>query len=212
MQPKHPNIYHIVHIDKLQSIVDDGFLWCDEEVIRRGASGTTIGMSTIKQRRLEELTLSSHPDLYVGQCVPFYFCPRSVMLYMIYCGNSPDLTYRGGQENIIHLAADFYKTVKWAETNERKWAFTFSNAGSRYFEDSNDLARLSELDWATINSTHWSGARDRKQAEFLCEYSFPWELIEVIGVKSQSTFEKVKDIIEACSYKPAVEIKRDWYY
>ncbi|MBN1437860.1 MAG: DUF4433 domain-containing protein [Anaerolineales bacterium] len=30
-------------------------------------------MSGVKRRRLEELRLSSHPDLFVGDCVPFYF-------------------------------------------------------------------------------------------------------------------------------------------
>ncbi len=81
MQAK-PKIYHIVHVDRLPSIVSDDCLWCDAEVIRRAPPGTTIGMTGIKQRRLEELTLSSHPELHVGECVPFYFCPRSVMLYL----------------------------------------------------------------------------------------------------------------------------------
>jgi len=83
---------------------------------------------------------------------------------------------------------------------------------SYYFEDSNDLDRLSELDWTVINSTQWSGARDKKQAEFLCEYSFPWELIDVIGVKSQRVSDKVKDIIKHCIHKPSVEIREEWYY
>lgn len=46
--------------------------------------GTTIGMETIKDRRLHKCQLRSHPGLFVGQCVPFYFCPRPVMLYMIH--------------------------------------------------------------------------------------------------------------------------------
>ncbi len=94
--PSHPKIYHIAHVDRLPSIVADGFLWCDAEVIRREPAGTTIGMSSIKQRRLT-LPLSSYPDLHVGDCVPFYFCPRSVMLYLIHRGNHPELDYRGGK-------------------------------------------------------------------------------------------------------------------
>jgi hypothetical protein len=73
-------IYHIVHIDKLQSIINSGGLLSDSEVIREGLNGTNIGMNSIKQRRLTELRLDTYPDLFVGQCVPFYFCPRSVML------------------------------------------------------------------------------------------------------------------------------------
>ncbi len=78
--PTHPKIYHIVHVDRLPSIVADGFLWCDAEVLRRQSGGTAVGMGRIKHRRLHELNLYSHPDLKVGSCVPFYFCPRSVLL------------------------------------------------------------------------------------------------------------------------------------
>lgn len=83
--PVNPKIYHIVHVDRLASIIANKALWSDGRVNRQGAEGTMIGMSNIKQRRLEELTLQdSHPDLFVGECVPFYFCPRSVMLYLIH--------------------------------------------------------------------------------------------------------------------------------
>ncbi|MCU0924201.1 MAG: DUF4433 domain-containing protein, partial [Burkholderiaceae bacterium] len=81
--PARPKIYHICHVDRLASIVAEGLL-SDAEVQRLAPPGTVIGMSNIKQRRLTELTLDSHPGLYVGQCTPFYFCPRSVMLYLIH--------------------------------------------------------------------------------------------------------------------------------
>ena len=66
--PAQPKVYHIVHVDRLASIVADGCLWCDAEIARRAPPGTTIGMSGIKQRRLAELALSSYPDLKVGGC------------------------------------------------------------------------------------------------------------------------------------------------
>jgi hypothetical protein len=134
--PAAPKIYHIVHMDRLSSIIADGNLWCDAEIARRQAAnpGTTIGLNSIKQRRLNELKLASHPGLYVGQCVPFYFCPCSVMLYVISQANHPELAYHGGQGPIVHLEADLYQSVAWANQNGRRWAFTLSNAGSRYFE------------------------------------------------------------------------------
>jgi hypothetical protein len=58
-------------------------------------------MSTIKERRLR-LAIECRPGLRVGDCVPFYFCPRSVMLFLLDRGNHPDLTYRGGQGPILH--------------------------------------------------------------------------------------------------------------
>jgi len=90
-------IYHIIHIDKLPSILNSGGLLSDAQILAQNLGGTTIGMSSIKQRRLTELTFTTYPDLYVGECVPFYFCPRSVMLYMIYMGNM-ELDYQGGQD------------------------------------------------------------------------------------------------------------------
>lgn len=99
--PTAPKIYHIVHVDRLSSIIDAGQLWSDAEIVRRAAANpgmrTTIGMNSIKERRLNELTLDSHPGVRVGQCVPFYFCPRSIMLYVIYRANHDELAYRGGQ-------------------------------------------------------------------------------------------------------------------
>ena len=61
--PAQPKIYHIVHVDRLASIVSDGCLWCDAVMVRRQGTGTTIGMNNIKYRRLNELTLDSHPGV-----------------------------------------------------------------------------------------------------------------------------------------------------
>lgn len=188
--PAQPKIYHIVHVDRLPSIIADGCLWCDAEILRRSPPGTTIGMNSIKQRRLNELTLTSHPDLHVGDCVPFYFCPRSIMLYLIYQGNHPELTYHGGQGSIVHLEADLRASIAWAGQNQQRWAFTLSNAGARYFEDRSDLSKLNEIDWDAVRATNWRDCKEGKQAEFLMEYSFPWHLVERIGVHSRAVYQR----------------------
>ena len=181
-------------------------------------TGTVIGMSKIKHRRLAELTLSSHPDLYVGQCVPFYFCPRSVMLYVIWKANDADLGYRGGEGPIVHLEADLRATVRWAERIGRRWAFTLSNAGAYGFEDRKTLDALGEIDWDAVGANRWSGpgvpsaVRHGKQAEFLVERHFPWELIERIGVRSRETAHRVSEALSGQAHRPPVEIKQDWYY
>ena len=209
--PAQPMIYHIVHADRLASIVADGHLWCDAEVIQRDLPGTTIGMSTIKQRRLSR-SLTSHPGLHVGECVPFYFCPRSVMLYMIFMANHPDLDYRGGQEPIVHLEADLHQVVNWADTYDRRWSFATSNAGSAHFDDYADLAQIDELDWGAIRATDWRNQRYGKQAEFLLERSFPWDLVERIGVRSREISAKTLRVVQGSMHRPSVEIKPDWYY
>ncbi len=210
--PPQPKIYHIAHVDRLPSIVADGFFWCDAEVIRRAPAGTTIGMSSIKQRRLNELRLSSYPDLHVGDCVPFYFCPRSVMLYLIYQGNHQELAYRGGQGPILHFEADLHATVAWANAQSVRWAFTLSNAGSYFFEDRCDLAHLGEINWTAVQARDWRAHKEGKQAEFLLEHRFPWHLIERIGVHSAAVYRQVVNALPAHGHRPSVEIRPDWYY
>lgn len=210
--PVHPKVYHIAHVDRLPSIVADQCLWCDREVLKRAPPGTTIGMTSIKQRRLTELTLNSHPTLYVGDCVPFYFCPRSVMLYLIHQANHAELTYRGGQTPIVHFEADLHAVVKWASSHGRRWAFTLSNAGSRFFEDRCDLAQLKEIDWSAVQARDWRQCKEGKQAEFLLETSFPWQLVERIGVENRVTYRRVANALPPKGHRPAVELRPEWYY
>lgn len=209
--PANPKIYHIVHVDRLASIVADGFLWCDAEIIRRVPPGTTIGMSSIKERRLTN-RIDSHPGLHVGDCVPFYFCPRSIMLYLIHMGNHPELSYRGGQDPIIHLEADLRQAVAWATSHRRRWAFTLTNAGSNFFEDRTDLGQFDELDWNAIAATNWSNCKEGKQAEFLMEFCFPWSLVERVGVCSTAAYRQVLTALSGAGHRPRVEKLADWYY
>lgn len=216
--PTQPKVYHIVHVDRLPSILEAGYLWSDSEVLRRGSPGTTIGMSHIKRRRLHENVLQSHALLKVGDCVPFYFCPRSIMLYLIHRGDSEDLAYRGGQEPIIHLEADLRAAVAWADANGKRWAFTLSNAGSYYFEDRADLAQLGDINWEAVQTNRWGGngisrsIKEGKQAEFLVEQQFPWHLVEKIGVASRATFNQVHGALAGKTHRPPVDICSDWYY
>ena len=210
--PTPVKLYHIVHIDKLSSIIKDGGLLCDAVIQAREPVGTTIGMSKIKKRRMKDLTLPSYPDLYVGDCVPFYFCPRSVMLYLFFAGDHPELDYRGGQEPIVHLVADLHMTLLWARQNGIRFVFTSSNAGSGYFNDYTSEKDLDKINWNAVRARDWRDCREEKQAEFLVENKFPWNLIERIGVYSVTQYYQLSGILSTADHRPPVEIKRDWYY
>lgn len=137
------------------------------------------------------------------------------MLYLIAQGNHSDLIYDGGQEPIIHLEADLHAAVAWAEENNRCWAFTLSNAGSRFFEDRSNLKQLHEINWDAVCAKYWRepAIKEGKQAEFLIECSFPWQLIERIGVYSQKMYQQtVNAIPPKYGKRPRIEIRREWYY
>ena len=204
-------IYHIVHIDNLPSIIADGYLYADAEMRKRSKNHMHIGMNRIKDRRMS-LPLISHPGLHVGECVPFYFCPRSPMLYIFDRSNSLDIEYRGGQEPIVHLVANLAIAVDWVEASKLRWAFTNSNAGSYYFEDFSDLKELNKIDWKAVQATQWSECQDKKQAEFLVERCFPFALIKEIGVYSHHQLHAVNEIIRSNTTNMLIQIQKPWYY
>jgi hypothetical protein len=75
-------IYHITHVENLPEIIADGALFSEHRLIADGRKPAVIGMDHLKERRLRKKVLC-HPHLTVGDFVPFYFCPRSIMLYVI---------------------------------------------------------------------------------------------------------------------------------
>lgn len=211
--PAEIRIYHITHVDNLLSILSDGMLWSDAAMIARGAARATIGMNSIKERRLV-LPVTCHPGDKVGEYVPFYFCPRSIMLYLLYRANHPELSYRGGQGPIVHLEADLHEAVAWANSNGRRWAFSLSNAGAGYAEFRSDLSRLGEIDWGAVAATDFQDRdiKEGKQAEFLAYDHFPWHLVRRIGVHSMSVRNRVLSALPRGSATPLVEVRSEWYF
>lgn len=214
LPPRNPKIYHITHLDNLAAIAAAGVLLSDAAMIARGGPARGIGMSAIKRRRVEKLEVSTQPGTKVGDYVPFYFCPRSVMLYVIHCGNHPELSYRGGQEPIVHLEADLHTVIRWADTNGRRWAFSLSNAGAFYTEFRSRVDALDHLDWNAIAASDFRPAdiKERKQAEFLVHEWFPFDLVDRIGVRSATVGVRVAPAIAAAKRKPVIEVHPEWYF
>lgn len=96
------SVSHITHIDNLASILGQGCLWSDAKRIELGLVNQNIGYNHIKQRRLVRPVKVAAGGT-IGQYVPFNFCPRSVMLYVIHCGHDD---FGGGQDKVLHLISD----------------------------------------------------------------------------------------------------------
>ena len=212
--PARPKIFHITHLRNLPQIVTEGRLWSDAKRIERGMDCEIVGMSEIKRRRLQELSVTCHPGTLVGQYVPFYFCPRSIMLYILHRGNHPELTYRGGQHPIVHLQADLYDTVQAANRHGVRWAFSNTNAGARYTSFFASLDRLSEVNWGAVEATDFRSSiiKDGKQAEFLVFESFPWSLVERIGVAHHTVLQQVQQLLLNAAHQPPSSVEPGWYF
>lgn len=213
MTPARPKIYHITHVANLSSIVGQGIL-SDRTMVQSGGPTQAIGMSQIKQRRIYELGVGCHPGTNVGDYVPFYFCPRSIMLFVIHCANHPELTYRQGQGPIVHLEADLRDVIAWADGQGVPWAFSLSNAGAYYTEFRSDLAQLDQLNWGAIAATSFGDpeVKEGKQAEFLLHGRFPFDLVERIGVLNDTTAAAASAALAGAPHNPPVVVLPSWYY
>jgi len=212
--PAKPKLYYITHMDNLQSICGSSYLYSYAQWIKLELNSKNIGMSHIKDRRLKRHQVKCHPGTTVGQYVPFYFCSRSFMLYIIHKANHLDLAYRGGQQPIVHLQIDMKQAIEWAETSNHLWAFSDRSAASNLASFYSDIGYIDQIDWNAVNTNDWqeSEIQDRKQAEFLIYDSVAWSLVEKIGVIDRFRANQVAETLKGSDYIPEIAVERSWYY
>jgi hypothetical protein len=142
----------------------------------------------------------------IEQYVPFNFCPRSVMLFVIHRGHDD---FQGGQDRVLHLISNI-DTIRL--TNEHCF-FTDIHADLDYAEQIDDFSRIDELDInRIIKERYWSDFKEEKQAEFLAFDSVQWQTIQQIGVKTQAIADEVTALLLTTQHKPDVIVKPEWYY
>jgi hypothetical protein len=204
-------IYHITHLANLPSILAAGCLWADAIVNDMNLQSTRIGYQHLKGRRMVK-PVPPFDDHVVGDYVPFYFAPRSPMLYTISRGNVPG--YSDGQAPIVHLRT----SVAAVTAASPHWRFTEGNATSESTRFFDDLASLESIDWGLMTSRYWNNTPEdmdrerRRQAEFLVRHAVPWALIQEIGVLNEVIAEEVCACLASHIHRPAILVRPDWYY
>ncbi|MCG9027364.1 type II toxin-antitoxin system toxin DNA ADP-ribosyl transferase DarT [Laribacter hongkongensis] len=200
-------LFHITDISNLPSIVSNGGIFSDAAMRIAHADHSVIGYGDIKDRRLNQITVSCCDNRYVGEFVPFYYCPRSPMLYTINMGNTG--RQPGCQKDIVHLVT----TAIAGMSTGRDWAISDGNAGAFYTSFYNSPDSLINLNWEVINSNDWGGnRRNQKSSEFLVAEYFPWSEIKGIGCYNQEALERVKSAIANSPHNVPVRVLSDWYY
>jgi hypothetical protein len=136
------------------------------------------------------------------------------MLFVIHRANHPELAYRGGQQPIVHLESDLHRVVAWANASQCRWAFSLSNAGAVYAGFRSSLEGLDEINWDAVAATDFRPAdvKEGKQAEFLIHQSFPWDLVDRVGVISRVVAQQASLAMQGAAHRPTVEVRADWYY
>lgn len=205
-------IYHITHINNLTSILKSGGLIANGRLRRQGINYLDIAHEGIQDRRARTC-VPCGAGRVLHDYVPFYFAPRSPMLYAIHRGNVK--AYQQGQRPVIHLVSE----AEAIEAEDLAFAFTDGHAVIHYtqfFDDLNELDYV--IDWEIMQERYWRDTEEdgdrtrRRQAEFLVYQFCPWTLITEIGVINSTTQTQVQQILQNFNHQPTVRVYSNWYY
>ena len=204
-------IYHLTHLKNLLDILNAGGLVPNSYPRVKG--GVNISFQSIQERR-RRTSVTRGPGGNLHDYVPFYFAPRSPMLYAIWRGNVPD--YQEGQSSLIYLVSSAQKVQEYGSA----FVFTDGHASMAFSGFYENLQDLNRVDWEVMSSRYWNDTPEdndrkrRRQAEFLVHGSFPWDLVESIAVtntKMKTRIEKLFADKFTWLEKPVL-IEREWYY
>ena len=168
-----------------------------------------IGHTHIKARRLNRVVLVGSRGT-VGDYVPFYFAPKSPMLFAISRGNVAG--YTAGQQPVIYLCS----STEAVDAAKLRWVFTEGHADMGYTDFFDDFKDLTRVDWSLMKEKYWRDTDEdpdrsrRRQAEFLVHNFFPWNLVSNVAVYDGSVATTVSGILTGQS--PTVAIQQGWYY
>ncbi|QKQ73850.1 DUF4433 domain-containing protein [Nostoc sp. TCL240-02] len=203
-------IYHITPIDNLPSILKSGGLAANSRL--KKTDYIDIAHGHIQDRR----GLTRVPcgmGGYLHDYVPFYFAPRSPMLYAIHKGNVEK--YKGGQNKVIYLVSE----VEIIASNKLDFVFTDGHAAvvalSEFYDKLDDLCNI---DWNIMKANYWANTDEdndrtrRRQAEFLVHQFCDCSLITEIGVINNTVQSQVQQLLQNFNNQTLVKVYSSWYY
>ena len=209
--PNPTHIFHITPFENLRMILEAGELRAKRMLEQEDTGYTNIAHQNIQERRART-HVPCGPRGVLNDYVPFYFGPRSPMLFTISNGNVEG--FSGEQQSIVHLVS----TVQSVQAAGLGFVFTDGHGIMAITEFYDDPARLDEVDWPLMRDHYWADTDDdldrkrRRQAEFLVHERFPVNMIQEIGVIDQRKKEENEALLAEFGLVIQVTIKRDWYY
>lgn len=206
------NIYHITPLKNLSSVLEEGEIFSHNILRLQQVSSCSIAHPHIQDRRADKIVPCSRGG-NLHDYVPFYFAPRSPMLYAIH--GKKVSSYQEGQSTIIHLVS----TAEAISAHGADFTFTDGHAAMAYADFHTDIKKLEAvIDRDVMQSKYWFDTNDdpnrkfRRQAEFLVYASLPVSLITEVGVCNSEIKEQVEQIFVGTNHRPLVQIHSDWYY
>ncbi|MHB8849003.1 MAG: type II toxin-antitoxin system toxin DNA ADP-ribosyl transferase DarT [Burkholderiales bacterium] len=182
-----------------------------ENIAHQGAQGARAAKS-----------VPNPPGGNVHDYVPFYFAPRSPMLYAINGGKVLNCNLR--QSDIVH-----FETTVDDVKGHAPFVFFDRNATLAYSKPYTNLAHLDQIAWDLIteppqmdgfcrywqndhSKQHYVDRMEKRMAEFLVKTSVPINAINRIGVIDRSKQDEVIRIVNRYNLNIPVVVMPDWYF
>ena len=200
-------LYRITHIENLSGLLERGCDCSPNFAKTHGITKRAISHKDIMDKR-EQAIIRVPPGGVVADYVPFYFGPKSPMLYAIKQGKVEGYQ---GQREIIYLVT----TAEAIVDRQIPFMFTDGHAIISYVGHYNRMEDLPKVHWNIIKAPYWNDfvdGRCRRQAEFLVKERFPMELVQEIGVKDEAMRQRVENLLQDSVFQPLIRVRPEWYF
>jgi hypothetical protein len=205
-------IYRITHIENVAYILKLGKLTTsnspDADPNYQG-----IGESELIGLRSDHAISTYNSNIQVcPSCnyLPFYFAPRSVMLYRIQTGFK---VAQIAPEHIVYFVYHLSDILA-----DMEYLFTDGHGYAKLTQWFDDIAWIDRLDWDTIESNQWKSTEDdsdrqrRKQAEFWIKNEINLNKIKGIATFDEQTKEEVVALCTQYNQEIEVRVIPSYYY
>jgi hypothetical protein len=207
--PEAARIFRITHIQNVPWILEHG-LHCQSSGLN-DPNFVAIGMADLIQKRATR-AVPLPPGGLLGDYVPFYFTPWSIMMYNIKTGQNGVIQRSNAEIAILVSSLD--------RLREQAVPFLFTN-GHAYMQESEyftDLANLDQIDWPLLQQRDFKrdpedpGKLGRYQAEALVHQHVPIEALLGIACYDLATKASLEAEAQKRGRGIPVEIVREWYF
>lgn len=205
------SVTHFTRIEHLAAILQHGLL-SDSEAHARSLLLIEVGNAGIKdQRRRRPVPIE--PGGSVADYVPFYFGPRSPMMFAISRGNVP--TYKDGTARLVYLVSSLERLHDLGLVpvlTDRNAALAL--ADFRAFDPA-DLIDDEFIDWKLMRERYWVDFPDgteRRMAEALVHQAVPTKAFSLIVAQSEIVAVEARAILATAAANIPVDVRPIWYF
>ncbi len=220
-------LFHFTAFQNLENIFSFGAIKSKNLLRSENVTPVNIACNNIQDKRARTIVDAQGRTLH--DYVPFYFAPRSPMLYSIVHNNVPEAE-ETNQENFVYLVSSVDNLCNL------QFVFTDYQAIVTYASFYNNLSDLNKICWDLIfecphlpeqklpfkgyckfflnndKNPRYVKRKEARLAEFLVFSQVPIEKISMIVVKKQSMKDYVENLLRKYNINIKVEIRADWYF